>query len=164
MAEIPWRHRAAPPLDPEEEAVVALVGPWRVVARRFPDEVTAARAWLAIRDAHPRGDFSVWRTTTPSRDLHLLVVCGAPERLDGVELEGEPFLLDRVSAERFALRRARALAEATEQLPEDWPGDVSTEGHYPEGVRIADDGDVVAADTRRATGSLNTRRNTCESK
>jgi hypothetical protein len=113
---------------------------WVVVAYEQLDEATAAREWQALYDAHPKGNFSVWRTTTPERSHWLLILCGRPEDLEKVTVPGVPFQLDQGTAQSFALRRARVAIDA---INEGATESVRQEAHYgPDGARIHDDGRI----------------------
>ena len=94
-------------------------GEWALRAFKYPDADTARVEWERL-EASTRGkgeNFSLWRTTTPARDLHLVLVCGRPHQIPSVE-GGEPFLLDEYSARDFFLRRAKVSADAFKERPD----------------------------------------------
>jgi hypothetical protein len=91
---------------------------WHVRAYAFPTGDAAHAEWLRLVDENPVGDFSAWRTATPEGDVHLVVVCGWPEKLSPLKVGGTPFPLDDRSAGLFALRRARVGYDAEQADPE----------------------------------------------
>lgn len=113
---------------------------WLVSAFRMPDEETAARRWREIDDGGAE-NVSCWRTTSPDRTIHLIVLCGRREDVEAVEVAdgGVPYDLDRVSAMHFALRRARV---GTEAFADGSRERHTQRAHYPDGAFIEDDGSV----------------------
>ena len=119
---------------------------WEVIAYRFADEQSAGEAWEAIYNAamaDPEGDVSVWRTTTPERDLWLVVLCGKPERVAKYAnpAGGTEFEISEGDAYRFALRRARVGADEEKKNP--LAESVQQQAHYEGGARIGNDGGVT---------------------
>lgn len=110
---------------------------WVVRGREFPTEEEARLKWEETQAA-ARGkgqNFSLWRTTDPTRTINLLVLCGPVERLPDVG--GQPFDIGRESAHAFALRRARVGADVeASSLGEG--EHFEQEARYGENVQVID--------------------------
>lgn len=93
---------------------------WVVIAYEFPTPEQARIEWERIEfgSRGQKGDFSIWRTMTPDKEHHYIVVCGAREKLPEVR-DGTPAEIDPRMADDFALRRARTGLDAIEAGEKD---------------------------------------------
>ncbi len=126
---------------------------WEVLAFKMPDEETAGAEFDRIQteslmnvSVEEGGDFSVWRTTTPDRSLWAIVLCGAPDKLAPVTVNGgEPLDMDEDQARVFALRRAKLGFDAFVEGEGDQH--FTQQAHFPHGARInPETGDAVPED------------------
>lgn len=117
-------------------------GVWRVLCYAFLTEEAAGRAYRKVYDewVSKRGDFSLWRTTTPNRELWTVILCGRPENVMPVDVGGFLIDLDYESAYDFAMRRARSGYDAQKENP--LAEEFLTVKHYEGGARIQSDGTV----------------------
>lgn len=125
---------------------------WEVLAFQMPDEETAGAEFDRIQaeslmnlTPEEGGDFSVWRTTTPDRKFWAIVLCGAPDKLEPVTVNGgTPLELDDDQARTFALRRAKIGVDAIARGSGDH---FTQQTHYPHGARIdTETGDTIPED------------------
>jgi len=118
--------------------------PWRVRARQYDSQETSGLAYQQLVEKHiSRSDVSLFRTTREARDVWILWCVGTPEKVEKVELGGDPYSPTVKEAAFFCQRRAHTAIEAFGKNP--LAEEFTQIATYEHGARIQPDGSIEVA-------------------